>query len=140
MTSSPHPPVLTTLIVGSNFKPHARALLRALPSGTPLGLDPEPDNLHDSNAVAVWYNFWLDSASNRLPTNLRQVLETNAPNAHKLQLGYIPRPGNQDLLRQPDASSLCDNLTISSALTQPDWHAELCFGPNGDPRVRLISD
>ena len=41
-------------LVGSHFRPPAKALLASLPAGHPLELRPEPSNPYDPNAVAVW--------------------------------------------------------------------------------------
>ena len=41
-------------LVGSHFRPPAKALIAALPSNHPLELRPEPTNPYDANAVAVW--------------------------------------------------------------------------------------
>ncbi len=40
-------------IVGMHFRPPAKALVAALPSGTPLMLEPEPTNQYDPFAVKV---------------------------------------------------------------------------------------
>jgi len=40
-------------IVGMHFRPPAKALVAALPSGTPLLLEPEPTNQYDPFAVKV---------------------------------------------------------------------------------------
>ena len=41
-------------LVGAYFRPPAQQLLRHLPSGTELVLEPEPENPHDPNAIAVY--------------------------------------------------------------------------------------
>ena len=41
-------------LVGAHFRPPAKALLAALPSGHPLLLIPEPTNPYDPNAIAVF--------------------------------------------------------------------------------------
>lgn len=44
---------ITSLIVGSHFKPPAKLLLENLPRGTPLSLEPDPENPYDPNAIRV---------------------------------------------------------------------------------------
>lgn len=41
-------------IVGSYYRPPAKAILSVLPVGTALTLRPEPENKVDRNAIAVW--------------------------------------------------------------------------------------
>jgi len=41
-------------LVGSHFRPPAKALLASLPAGHPLELRPEPQNPYDPNAIAVY--------------------------------------------------------------------------------------
>lgn len=41
-------------LVGSHFRPPAKALLASLPAGHPLELRPEPSNPYDPNAIAVY--------------------------------------------------------------------------------------
>ncbi len=44
---------LTGLLVGMHFRPPAKEVLAALPAGTTLWLQREPDNPYDENAVKV---------------------------------------------------------------------------------------
>lgn len=55
-------------LVGSHFRPPAKALLASLPAGHPLELRPEPQNPYDPNAIAVY----LDSHT--LPQEAREEL------------------------------------------------------------------
>ena len=86
-------------IVGAQFRPPAKALLAALPQGTPLRLQAEPDNEYDSLAVAVW----LDSEA--IPASCHEELKLHLagygfdleqvltqPSWH---LGFIPANTNK---------------------------------------------
>ena len=52
-------------LVGSHFRPPAKALLACLPAGFPLELRPEPSNPYDQNAVAVWLDTKLLTPASR---------------------------------------------------------------------------
>ena len=47
-------PIHHAPLVGSHFRPPAKALLASLPAGFHLELRPEPSNPYDQNAIAVW--------------------------------------------------------------------------------------
>jgi len=125
---------LRSLIVGSQFKPGARAVLAALLRGTNLALVPEPDNPHDPNAIAVLATPTVAQCQN-LPNDVLQWLdEAN----FRFPLGFLPRRGNRDLLRAPDSSQLLCNADLANSLAGADWSSlqvTLDFGAIGDPRV-----
>jgi hypothetical protein len=71
-------PILTVLLVGSHFHPPAKALLEVLPEGFPFGLQPDPFNKYDPQAIKVMIEPEdLAEAIEDLPTPAREVLETN---------------------------------------------------------------
>ena len=47
-------PIHHAPLVGSHFRPPAKALLASLPAGFHLELRPEPLNPYDPNAIEVW--------------------------------------------------------------------------------------
>lgn len=83
-------------LVGSHFRPPAKALIAALPVGTPLALRLEPENEYDPGAIAVWF------ATANLPQDeeILRELDQAAGNygfpldvlrsTPEYQLGYIP--------------------------------------------------
>jgi hypothetical protein len=76
----------TLPLVGSHFRPPAKALLQVLPSGTELILRAEPGNPYDPNAVQVL----LPTAN--IPEDVEQELEI-----HALGHGYdLPQIKAQD--------------------------------------------
>jgi hypothetical protein len=105
-------------IVGAHFRPPAKGILEGLPSGCPLTLRPEPDNMFDPNAVMVT----LRSAD--VPTSAHERLAQGLPlwgssleeflASPEWHLGYVPRTRAVELapsLRGADASAL---LTFSA--------------------------
>jgi len=85
----------TLPIVGAFYRPPAKALLDALPIGTPLYLLAEPDNQYDPNAVAVYLR-----SSDIPPQSQDKLMETLPPFGFDLEtillqdswhLGYIPK-------------------------------------------------
>lgn len=44
----------TAPIVGMHFRPPAKQVIAALPSGADLALVPDPENPYDTDAVGVW--------------------------------------------------------------------------------------
>lgn len=85
-------------IVGMHYRPPAKALIAAIPVNTKLRLEPEPDNPHDPNAVAVWLDtveipdsamIALDEAKNGLWCYDMTIHDLAARDAW--QLGYISR-------------------------------------------------
>lgn len=82
-------------LVGAHFRPPAEAVLAVLPAGCALEIRPEPDNPHDSNALAVWLR-----TANIPPTSYPQLTErlpgygTSIENLlleEEIQLGYVAR-------------------------------------------------
>lgn len=116
-------------IVGMHFRPPAKALIEILPIGCPLTLIAEPDNAHDSNAVAVW--LYSENIPEESKSRLRELL---IPFGYELEqilaeevwhLGYIPREMAKVLRENeivPIDSSVDGTFSVSN---------------NGAPRVRL---
>jgi hypothetical protein len=110
-------------IVGSHYRPPAKAILSILPLGQELLLIPEPENEHDPNAIAVWIE------GQKITTNMdmdeveiifsRHGLSIEEIISRSWHLGYIPREIAKDL-----------------ALSGPT-SGTLCFGANGGPRIEF---
>jgi len=81
-------------IVGAHYRPPAKAILAALPGGTPMLLRPEPSNPYDSNAIMVLLDprhipedckEELAARCEGYGTDLSDVLAQN-----HIHVGYIP--------------------------------------------------
>lgn len=59
-------------VVGMHFRPPAKAILQVLPLDFPLGIEMEPDNEHDPNAIKVIVK------SEDLPKDSHSTLDTLA--------------------------------------------------------------
>ena len=121
-------------LVGAHYRPPAKALLAHLPTGAQLMLRPEPDNPHDSNAIAVL----VDPA--QVPESQRQELENDALSygfdleeilsRDEWHLGYV---------KATEASWLQGKIlaafpTMSGETMPEDWcPATLAFDPGGKP-------
>lgn len=113
-------------IVGSVYRPPAKAILEVIPLGTPLLVKAEPTNEHDPYAVAVWIE------TKEIPENLHEDLDQAGQqygycieeirDSPKWHLGYIPR--EQALNFQP-------------LLKSHDATAKLGFSPTGKPTVQV---
>jgi HIRAN domain len=110
-------------IVGAYYHPPAKSILQVLPAGTPLWLEPEPDNIHDPNAVKILV------ASANIPQSAHEELALLAAlQGWSLEeilceetwhLGYVPRGL---------APSVCRALEAGGSTL-----ATLCFSPKGAP-------
>ena len=111
-------------VVGAHFRPPAKGILEALPSGCPLRLRPEPDNPFDPNAVMVCV------ASASVPPTAHERLAQGLPlwgssleeflAQPEWHLGYVPR------------TRACD---LAPSLAGHDAPAMLTFGATGPPSV-----
>jgi hypothetical protein len=109
-----------TPLVGNGFRLSGRLILPTLSEGTPLILEPEPDNPYDEDAIKVL----VDMYGSQYAVD---------PQEHLLiHLGYIPRSGGRyDTLQ-------FGNRSVLMLLNSPDeWEASLTFSPQGNPLVRL---
>ena len=112
-------------LVGSHFRPPAKALIQSMPMAHPLELRPEPTNPYDSNAVAVWLN------AHTLPDEALEELRHTLPGMgsdiddlmaqRHWHLGYIPKT---------DAATLQAPIAEHGAC-----HAALSFDGTGKPLV-----
>ncbi len=129
-------------LVGAHFRPPAEIVLKYLPAGATLSLDPEPENPYDEQAVRV-----LVSPS-ELPLPIDLELETDLPNfgtdveellqLEEIWLGYIAASGGKPLAKlQQRYPELVGNGEVLAALTQPDARATLAFASGGEPLVRV---
>jgi len=122
-------PHYTLPIVGAFYRPPAKIVLDAIPVGTPLFLSAEPDNEHDTNAVAVWI------VSECIPASAHPKLEADLPRfgfsldtfleQEQWHLGYIPRDFAAGLRSQgivPTDATVAVQFSVSN---------------EGKPRVRF---
>lgn len=133
--------MLSTLLVGAHFRPPAKQVLQVLPSGTELGLRPEPENPYDELALAVDL-----PSGNVIPESQHEALGVllegtridlvevigDAP----IHLGYVPKPENKDLKNSPYASY---HGVREEIVRQGLWpRAHLAFSPAGKPLVVMV--
>lgn len=85
---------ITTSLVGSHFRPPAKAILACLPAGHPLTLRPEPTNEYDENAVQVLLR------SSTLPELCKDPFFVDEINGQLLAQGF----------------------DLDSVLAEPEWH------------------
>lgn len=114
-------------LVGAFYRPPAQAILKVLPSACPLLVQPEPENPHDPNAIAIWV------ATTSIPEAAYGPLEETAGGfgfslddilaALSWHLGYIAKEY---------AAALVD-MVNSEATTR----ATLSFDTKGKPQVLL---
>jgi len=108
-------------IVGAHYRPPAKAILAALPGGTPLLLRAEPTNPYDSNAIMVL----LDPR--HIPEECKEDLATRCEGygtdlsdvlaQTHIHVGYIPA------------------INALSIRLPGDTPAALAFTMNGTPAV-----
>jgi len=136
--------MISSLIVGSHFRPPAKQLLTILPIGTRLILEPEPDNPYDPIAIKV-----LVSLRESYPiakwVQLEQALEGTGWTPHQLmeeeaergptQLGYLPRSGGKA------AKGEAGNREVAEFIGPRPYTAILSTAADGSPAVIItISD
>lgn len=127
---------LTSILVGAHFRPPAKLLLEHLPSGTPVLLEPEPDNPYDENAVKVWlapgeipaseYDE-LREALVGFGTSLDEILATD-----RVHLGYVAASGGKPLaIARERREGLVGNEEVTAA-GLASAKASLTFAPDGE--------
>ena len=131
---------LSTLLVGMHFRPPAKQTVSCLPSGTPLRLQPEPDNPYDPEALQVWVRSahipesqWeaLGDALQGTGFSLEDLLAQD-----EWHLGYVARSGGKPLEK---AGLAAGNAEFSAALAEhPDATASLSTHLDGAPMVQLF--
>lgn len=129
-------------LVGSHFRPPAKQLLLALPTGTFLRVVLEPENPYDPNAVGVFFDPRAEGGPQIDPLEVEAVLggtgfsteDILGPLAGLLHLGYIGKtgakaniklslPGNIEFLQQTEALNSLPSCSLA-------------FGPSGEPLCR----
>lgn len=128
---------MLTPIVGSHFRPPAKLLLSILPAGTPLHLDPEPDNPYDPDAIRVVVRpsevyipmESLDAIEDEILSCGHTIAGIVASNS--IHLGYVPSSQNPKSCRgYPGNSEVLGHLT-------PDHYCQLTFAPDGTPLIAI---
>lgn len=135
---------LTSLLVGSHFRPPAKLVIASLPAGYRLRLDPEPSNEYDSNGAAIKV---LCNPS-QIPASQHQQLADELPNcgwdltellaAEELFLGYVAAERNKDLLAgQRQGHQWISNVQFLAVPGLPAASAVLAFAQDGKALVVL---
>ena len=120
-------------IVGSHYRPPAKALLESLPIDTPLTLHAEPENEHDENAIQVLVDSTDIARAVRSSKECQRTLINSCadcgftdfdalfqtPSWH---LGYIPRAIAAKIKLDDDVSG------------------SLCFLPDGKPAITTTAE
>lgn len=136
--------VLTSLLVGGYHRPPAKLLLEHLPGGTPLLLQPEPDNPYDSSAIKVFIEPLMipesqhSALADRLPLcgfTLEQVMSGGA-----VQLGYVAASGGKPLQKAPSGYVGNAEFLQMMGLRPEANDAALAFTPAGAPAIMLRAD
>jgi hypothetical protein len=132
---------MKALLVGAHFRPPAKLILAALPAGTPLVLEPEPENPYDPQALKVCIrteNILLDRLADSDLEGYGWSRARLAELEEPLHLGYCAREGNKDLskLQYLGLSSAAELLAANDNLQS--WGAVLAWGPNGEPLVVCV--
>lgn len=127
--------IITAPLVGMHFRPPAKAVLSALPSGTELILSPEPDNEYDTDALRVLVEPDQVPESQRGPLALAcegfgfaidEVL------AAPIFLGFIAKT-------RPEKNIPVGNKQFLDAMAgSPHHKATLGFSAEGKPQVHLL--
>lgn len=123
-------------IVGMHFRPPAKALMAALPSGAALRLVREPENPHDANAIQVFVE------GSQVPEEMREecgfVCESMGFAAADVwgdvwHLGYIARQYAEDLA--PRLRKMEEEKPLEDSALRHD--ATLAFAADGKPQAVL---
>jgi len=141
---------LTSLLVGMHFRPPAKTLLASLPSGTPLRLQPEPENPFDPLAVAVFVSPAAFPASqlpileSALPNNGFTLEEIQAQN--EWHLGYVAASDGKPLVKaNASGANLVGNAEFLPVVQEQNLSGGLChgllgFAGDGSPTVVIDSE
>lgn len=130
-------------LVGDHFHPPASLVLKHLPTGSRLQLEPDPGNPYDEFAVKVLvdpgeipesqfgalgnFEFGLPSMGLTL-----EQLQSSGP----IWLGHLAASGGKPLAKALAAEpGLVGNREVLDLMKDPDHRAELAFAPDGKPRV-----
>ena len=114
-----------TPLIGNHFRLTGSLVLPVLGAGTPLILEPEPDNKFDPDAIRVC----VDLAE---VTGTIDVLPPDYTGGSIICLGYVPRKSN------PKTNTMgVSNKEVLAIISQPNWSASLTFSAAGDPLVSI---
>lgn len=132
--------ILSSLLVGMHFRPPAKQVVAALPGGTVLTLQPEPENPYDPHALQVLCSprdcvpegqyGALSEALDGTGQTLEELLEV--PEFH---LGYVAATGGKPLAKVGLTAGNQQFLEFMAAHQQ--YTASLSFAPDGAPMVLL---
>lgn len=125
---------LTVPLVGMHFRPPAKQVLAALPSGAELILEPEPENPYDPKAVKVL------ARTKAIPTSQHSSLDESLQGTgvylqdllawEDIWLGYVA-----DSDGKVCAGGKPGNREVVSAMLSASHQATLVFLPDGKPAV-----
>lgn len=146
-------------IVGWHFVPPAETLLRHLPVGLPLILEPDPGNPYDAEAIKVMVS---SAALRGLPTPIQEALSADLPNQGATwetlimdgealwPLGHVARSGGAPLAKAQlwggswGTGSLCGNHELLGWIMDPGLgprlHVTLTYAPGGQGLVEVRVD
>lgn len=114
-----------TPLVGNSFRLAGSSVLPVLGAGTPLILEPEPDNKYDPDAVRVVVDI----------RDIDNPYVTAETQEGTICLGYVPRKSN------PKTNTMgVSNKEVLAIISQPNWSASLTFSAAGDPLVAIEVD
>ncbi len=137
---------LIGLIVGSHFKPPAKLLLENLPKGTPLSLEPDPENPYDPNAIKVFVN------AGSIPEGRYETLEAALPSmgvngmdeilsTEDWFLGHLGASEGKPLIKAREATGDDYKGTLEFLLYKQEngdfGQCQLGFNSLGNPTVEM---
>lgn len=132
-------PTYSAPIVGSHWRPPAKAILQVLPANCPLVLRHDPENEFSTEAIAVY----LRSAD--IPQSAHQELELHGPGygfslesilaQAEWHLGYIAEIGN----KKDGAAAQEFRETLGLPGAEQERPATLGFGPTGNALAKVDS-
>lgn len=135
---------IATLITGSFAKLPGAQVLAVLPAGAKLRLVPEPENPYDAAAIRV------ECVQSAIPPSQYQELAdrlegtgwaiSDVQELEAINLGFVAASDGKPLAR---AGLTVGNREVAARAQQlgleAPWDAELCFGPSGEPMLRLTA-
>ncbi len=132
----------TAPIVGSHFRPPAKAILQVLPLGHPLQLKPEPENQYDPQAVAIWVaSATLQEFEDELSLTLPGYGYAFEELPQAIHLGYMDaKYGHAAKWHDAIASAIASaaKAAVFDGHTPDDyWSGSLSFDPAGKYLVQF---
>lgn len=117
-------------LVGAHFRPPAKAILAALPSGCALRVVPEPDNPYDENALRI------EVASADIPATQHSKLGEEASFfGHDLATILAQPYWHLGYIKATEALSLAGPIAITTDNDPAGLPAILQFDSSGKPLV-----